>query len=60
MRLFIAIMVLVLAGFAQSASAWDGTVTVVPTSIDVTNGGNAAFRIFTGNTACTGGPNWAA
>ena len=59
MRRFVAIMILVVAGYAQSASAWDGSVTLIPTQIDVANAGNAAFRVITPSPACTGGPNWA-
>ena len=46
-----------LAFGSQVASAWDGTQTIVPEYIDVTDGGNYGFRVW--GLSCGGTTNYA-
>ena len=46
-----------LAFGTQVASAWDGTQTLVPENIDVTDGGNYGFRVW--GPTCGGTTNFA-
>ena|SRR5579884_2624779 len=50
-------LALLLAVVAPVASAWDGTQTIVPSLIDVTDGGNYGFRVW--GPTCGGVANFA-
>jgi hypothetical protein len=53
----LALLLLCLGGPIEPALAWDGTQTMIPGQIDVTDGSNLGFRVW--GPSCSGAQNFA-